>query len=285
MKNKNIDFAYFGTSEFAVYVIEELKSKNLIPKLVITTEDKPSGRKLKLSPSPMKVWAENNNIKYIQPKTLKGEDFQEQFKKYDINLSIVASYGKIIPKNIIEIPEFKTINVHPSLLPKLRGPSPIQNTILQENESGVTIIKIDEEVDHGPILLQKKVENIDWPPYADELEKTLGKIGGEMLFEVIEKLKNETIKEVEQDHKNATFTKKIEKADAELNFNDAPEVNLRKIRAYNIWPNAYYFENIKGVKKRIIIKKAHIENGELILERVVPEGKKEMNYKDFLRGV
>lgn len=275
----NIKYAFFGTSEFAVYVLNELKAGNLLPSIIITSEDKPKGRKLVLSPSPVKVWAVENNIKYIQPKSLKTDDFYNEFKNLDIDLSIVASYGKIIPKNIIEAPKYQTLNVHPSLLPKLRGSSPIQSSILLENETGVTIMKIDEMVDHGPILSHKKVD-IEWPPYASDLEKVTGKIGGEMLLDLIPKWIEGKVIEEEQNHDLATFTKKIEKNDGEIKLSDDPKINLRKIRAFNIWPNAFYFDD----GKRIIIKTAHIENGELILDRVVPEGKKEMDYKDYLRG-
>ncbi len=279
MKNASIRFAYFGTSEFAVNVLDELKTNGFLPSLIVTTEDKPKGRKLLLTPPPVKVWATLNNIKFIQPKTLKTSEFITEFKSYDLDLSIVASYGKIIPKDVIEAPKHQTLNVHPSLLPKLRGSSPIQSSILSEDKSGVTIMKIDELVDHGPILLQKDVV-IEWPPYANELEKVCGKQGGEMLSEIIPKWINGEVQEIEQNHNEATFTKKIEKSDGEIKLSDDPEVNLRKIRAFNVWPNAFYFDD----NKRIIIKTAHIENGELILDRVVPEGKKEMDYKDYLRG-
>jgi methionyl-tRNA formyltransferase len=279
MTNANIRFAYFGTSEFAVNVLDELKTKGFLPTLIVTTEDKPKGRKLVLTPPPVKVWATLNNIKYIQPKTLRTPEFVADFKSYDLDLSIVASYGKIIPKDVIEAPKFKTLNVHPSLLPKLRGSSPIQSAILSEDKTGVTIMKIDELVDHGPILSQKDVE-IDWPPYADVLEKVCGKQGGEMLSEILPKWINGEVQEIEQDHEKATFTKKIEKSDGEIKLSDDPEVNLRKIRAFNVWPSAFFFDD----EKRIVIKSAHIENNELILEKVVPEGKKEMNYKDYLRG-
>lgn len=275
----NIKYAFFGTSEFAVYVLNELKVGGIMPSIIITTEDKPKGRKLVLSPSAVKVWAEENNVRYIQPKSLKTEEFLKEFESFGLDLSIVASYGKIIPKNIIESPKFKTLNVHPSLLPKLRGSSPIQSSILLEDETGVTIMKIDEMVDHGPLLSQKKIE-IEWPPYASDLEKMAGKVGGEMLLDLIPKWIDGKVKEIEQNHDQATYTKKIEKSDGEIKLDDDPNHNLRKIRAFNIWPNSFYFDQ----GKRVIVKKAHLENGELVIDRVVPEGKKEMDYKDYLRG-
>ncbi|KND51116.1 MAG: methionyl-tRNA formyltransferase [Parcubacteria bacterium C7867-003] len=286
-KQNKPTFAYFGTSKFAVYVLEELKKDGLIPSLIITTEDKPKGRKLVLTPPEVKVWAENEKIKYIQPNSLKGEEIVEEIKSYsknDFDVFIVCSYGKIIPKKILEIPKFKTLNVHPSLLPKLRGPSPLQSAILSENETGVTIMRLDEEVDHGPILAQEEI-NIEWPPHFEDIEKIAGQIGGKMLSKIINPWISGEIVETEQNHELATFTKKIEKKDSELDLRDSPETNLRKIRAYSNWPGTYFFEEINKEKKRVIVKKAHLENNALILDRVIPEGKKEMDYLDFLRGI
>jgi methionyl-tRNA formyltransferase len=285
MKN-NLTWAFFGTDEFSIMVLDELKSQGFIPDLIVTTEDKPKGRKLLLTPPEAKVWADKENIVCLQLKTLRNEESFNKIKnaiKKDFDLFVVASYGKIIPQNILDIPKFKTLNIHPSLLPKLRGPSPISSAILNENETGVSIMRLDSEMDHGPILAQEKI-NIDWPPYADELEKISAKVGAQMLAKTIPDWIKGNLKEIEQDHSFATFCEKIIKSDGEIDLNDNPEKNLRKIRAYNIWPNAFFFE-ISGKKKtRIIVKKAHIENNELILDRVIPEGKKEMNYKDYLRG-
>ncbi len=286
MQKNNIKFGFFGTSIFSVYVLDELKKTGLIPSLIVSTEDKASGRNLKITPTKVKEWALKENIKYIQPKTLRTEEIFNEIKNSEpaFDVFIVASYGKLIPKNILEIPKHGTINVHPSLLPKLRGASPLQSSILLEDETGVTIIKLDEEMDHGPIISQEKID-IEWPPYSDTLEKVCGEVGGRLVAKVLPDLIDGKISETVQEHEKATFTKKIEKGDAELNMSDSPNVNLRKIRAYNVWPGAFYFENINGIKKRMVVKKARIENGELVLERIVPEGKKEMDYKDFLRGL
>lgn len=277
--NNKINFAFFGTDFFAVKVLEELKNQGLLPKVVVTTIDKPKGRKLVLTPTETKVWAIENNIEYIEVKKL-DSDFYQKLSSLNLELSIVASFGKIIPKNVLDLPKFGTINVHPSLLPKLRGPSPLQTAILEEDETGVSIMKLDEEVDHGPILLQEKI-NIEWPPYEDELASASAKLGGSMLSKVIDKILSNELVEIEQDHSKATFTKKIEKVDGLIDLKDSPEKNLRKIRSFCVWPGAYFFDEDN---KRIIVKKAHIEDGKLVLERIIPEGKKEMSYADFLRG-
>ena len=254
-----------------------------MPSLIVTAEDKPKGRRLILTPPEVKIWAEENNIPYIQPKTLRTREVAELIKSFateGFDFFAVASYGKILPKEILDIPKKGVLNVHPSLLPKFRGPSPIQSAILSENETGVTIIKLDEQVDHGPILAQIKVSVPEWPPYEEDLENILGKEGGKLLAEILPDYMLGKTAEKEQDHSIATFSRKIEKSDGEINLSDDAETNLRKILAYHAWPGAYFFHG----GKRIIVKRAHIENGKLVFEQVVPEGRKEMPYQDFLKG-
>lgn len=284
-KNKHIKFAFFGTGDISVTILDELKSNGFIPKLVVTVPDKPQGRKMILTATPTKVWSQNEKVPFVELKTLRKPESEEEIKKYSedgYDVFIVASYGKIIPQNILDIPKYKTINVHPSLLPKLRGPSPIKSAILNEDETGVSIMRLDAEMDHGPILSQKKVEIKDWPPYALDLENILGKTGGEMLALILIPWINGEIVEIEQDHSKATLCQKIEKADGQINLEDPAEKNLRKIRAFHIWPTAYFFDKETG--KRIIIKKAKLVDEKLVIEKIVPEGKKEMDYSAYLRG-
>jgi len=279
----SVPWAFFGTSRFSVLVLDELKSAGFLPSLIVTAEDKPKGRRLILTPPEVKIWAEENNIPYIQPKTLRTREVAELIKSFateGFDFFAVASYGKILPKEILDIPKKGVLNVHPSLLPKFRGPSPIQSAILSENETGVTIIKLDEQVDHGPILAQIKVSVPEWPPYEEDLENILGKEGGKLLAEILPDYMLGKTAEKEQDHSIATFSRKIEKSDGEINLSDDAETNLRKILAYHAWPGAYFFHG----GKRIIVKRAHIENGKLVFEQVVPEGRKEMPYQDFLKG-
>ena len=280
-------WTFFGTSRFSVIVLDKLKEKGFIPTLIVTVEDKPKGRKMILTPPETKIWATKEGVPYLQLKTLKKPESEEAIRnqlKEGCEVFVVASYGKIIPQNILDIPRHHCLNVHPSLLPKLRGPSPIKSAILTLNETGVSIIRLDAEMDHGPILAQKKVVMEEWPPYEENLEKILGEVGGEMLSELLPLWINSKIKEQEQDHSLATICQKIEKSDGQINLEDNPEINLRKIRAYHTWPTTYFFLTENNIKKRIVVKKAHIENGKLVLDRIIPEGKKEMDYKDFIRN-
>ena len=283
MQNTPIKFAFWGTSEFSVYILDSLKSKGFLPSLIISTSDKPQGRKLEIKPTLTKIWAQENNIPILQPARLDDEFFY-QLKTNDYQLFIVASYGKIIPDKFLNIPKYKTLNVHPSLLPKLRGPSPIETAILEDmKRTGVSIMRLDKEMDHGPIIAQVEYNVPEWPK-KEELEKTLGDIGGELLSNILPKWVSGEIKEIEQDHSKATFCKKIEKQDAELDLAGNPYLNFRKVKAYSGWPNAFFFLENDGKKIRVIVKDAKYENGDFIITRVIPEGKKEMSRDDFMRG-
>lgn len=306
-----MNFVFFGASEFAVKILETMRQKDFIPDLITTTPDKPKGRKLILTPSPVKIWAQKNNIPFAQPEKL-DENFTKELKNKKYDLFIVAAYGKILPKNILEIPKHGTLNAHPSLLPKFRGPSPIQSFILSgEKETGITIILLDEEMDHGPIVAQKKLktlkdsktsfskllipkilqnkilrahtcnfEKLVFPSFK-KLEKQLAELSGEILTEIIPDWIEKKIKPAEQNHSQATYTKKITKEDGKLDLSEPTEIIERKIRAFTPWPGAYVFVN----NKRIIITQAEInKTGALKIKRVKPEGKNEMDYLDYLRG-
>jgi methionyl-tRNA formyltransferase len=297
MHNANI--AFFGTSQFSIYILDELLKAGIKPKLIVTTPDKPQGRKLIMTPPPVKVWAETHNIPYLQPAKLRDGQFVDALNASLENgvwdMFIVASYGKIIPKDILDIPRCGSINVHPSLLPKLRGASPLQFSILEDmKDTGVTIIKMDEEVDHGPILAQTPVTIDPWPPTTEELEKQLGEEGGRIIAFYMEQWLTEPPAGTPQNHEQATYTRKISKEDGLIDLSSDPYQNFLKIQAFSKWPTAYYFHERKsspsqgsaeGTKKiRVIIKKAAFNNGKLEILRVVPEGKKEMDYKDFIRS-
>lgn len=283
MFNKNIKIAFFGNSEFSLLVLEQLKKEGVLPDLVVTTPDKPQGRKMILTATPTKKWAEENSVEYIEASKLKDVSFIEKIKKY--NLFVVASYGKIIPKEILDIPQYKTLNIHPSLLPKYRGPSPLQEQILNnENNVGVTIMLVDEQVDHGPIILQEKINVADWPIGFTELREKFAIHGAVILAENLKNWINGKIIPKPQDDKLASFTKKVEKLDGKLDLNDNQYKNYLKYLAFNDWPKTYYEINKNDKKIRVIITKAMFKDDQFIIEKVIPEGKKEMSYQDFLRG-
>jgi len=277
MKNNNVEFAFFGTPHFAVCVLEEMEKGGMLPSLVVTAPDRPAGRGMKLTPPPVKVWAEKHGIPILQPEKL-DKEFIYSLQTTGYSLFIVAAYGKIIPKEILEIPEYGTLNVHPSLLPKYRGATPIPSAILAgDTETGVTIMLMDEKMDHGPILGTRNYE-LGMMENTEQLGEKLFRMGGEMLVDVIPKWVVRGIAPQEQDHDKATYTKKISKEDGLLDLNAGAEKNWRKFRAHKPWPGSYFFEDRGGKNVRMKITGAVLENGKFIVKKVIPEGGKGVNY-------
>src|SRR3989338_6097899 len=295
-----LNFVFFGTSELSVKILEKLIENGYVPSLVITAPDKPKGRKMVMTPPLVKVFTQAHNLKFDQPASLLTYNLPPSLYNLQpttYNLFIVASYGKIIPKSILDIPKFGTLNVHLSLLPKFRGPSPIQAFILSgEKKTGVTIMLMDKQVDHGQILSQKEFGNkIPASPAvrsnlksknlnAKELEEKLAEMGGEMLVDVIPKWIKGEIKAKEQNHSQATFTKKISKEDGLVDLEkNSPELIYRKFLAFQPWPGVYYFTQKNNQKTRVIITDIEFKNGRLLIKKVKPEGKKEMEYEKFMK--
>ena len=283
----NTKIAFFGSSKFSIFCLEELKNSDILPNLIITTPDTQNGRGLKLTPTPVKIWAEENKIECLTPENLKDQNLIVQLKPEINNLFLVASYGKIIPKNIVDLPQKGTLNIHPSLLPRYRGASPLQTQILNdEKEIGTTIMLMDEKMDHGPIIGQKKINIQNWPVKLEELKKILALESVQLFKQIINDWLENKIVPTEQDHAQATFTKKVEKIDGLIDLEkDTPYNNFLKIQAYSTWPQAYFFIEKNKQKIRVIIKDAEFKNNILTIKRVLPENKKEMNYADFLRGL
>ena len=276
-----IRFIFFGSSPFSVYILEELLRAGFSPTSIVTTRDKPRGRGLTLSPTVVKEWANKKNIKVHTPDKL-DHSLAELLKLENSQIFLVASYGKIIPQIILDIPIHKTLNVHPSLLPLYRGSSPLQTTIIDNaKDTGVTIIRLNEKMDEGPIVAQEKITISEWPIY-EVLEEKTARIGGILLAKVLPEWVAGNIMEIPQDHSRATYTKKISKSDGLIDIKADPYVNFRKIQAYHHWPNAYFFADDNSSKKiRVKITKAAFRDGALRIERVIPEGRREMDYGDF----
>ncbi len=275
-----------GTPEFGAVVLEGLIRGGFPPVLVITETDKPSGRKQIVTPLPVKITAQKYDIPVLQPEIISGGPTSLQIGgKSDLfktkpDLIVVAAYGQILPKEILDIPKYGSLNVHPSLLPKHRGATPVQSAILSgDKETGVTIMLMDEGIDTGPMLSQKKT-GIGPNETFQELHDRLAVLGSELLTDTIPDWVRGQIKADPQDDDKATYSKILKREDGLIDWRKSPEELDRKIRALNPWPGAYAIQN----KKRVKVLKAKLENGKLIIEQVQPEGKKPMSYKDFLRG-
>ncbi|MBU1159837.1 methionyl-tRNA formyltransferase, partial [Patescibacteria group bacterium] len=185
MQNNKTKFVFFGTGDFAARILEYLHKNDLCPALIVTTPDKPRGRNLKLLPNPVKDWANKNNKVVVHPDNL--NDIRNVLASaYDV--FVVADYGRIIPRHILNIPSHGCLNIHPSLLPKFRGPSPIQSFILSgEQKTGVTIILMAEKVDAGPIVAISNFKSQILNLYYKELEAKLAELGAKLLIETLPK--------------------------------------------------------------------------------------------------
>ncbi len=294
MKNlKEIKWAFFGSSHFSVLALNELESLGTVPQLIVTTPDKPRGRGLKVEIGEVAEWAAARNIPVLAPASLRGEIGEAALS--DLNehgpwdVFLIASYGKIVPASVLNIPARGTLNIHPSLLPKLRGPSPLESAILNETETGVTIMQVDEQVDHGPIVATRPVAFLEWPPYFKDTENTLAKEGARLFAEILPGWVAGTMTASEQDHVSATFTKKFSKEELLIDPNDTSpdtvEKNLRTVRAFSENRGAYFFQKTGDKEIRVIATRVHVSDGKLIIEKVKPEGKKEMGFEDFKRGI
>ena len=278
---KALKIVFLGTPEFGVKPLEALINAEYQIIGVITGPDKPVGRKMVLTPPAMKSFVlkhESWNIKIYQPKD--KIELLEIMDKLQPDLAIVAAFGIIFTKEILEIPKYGFLNIHASLLPRWRGASPIQSAILTGDEkTGITIMLINEKMDEGPILESRKlkIENRNYK----ELGNKLSDLGAKLLIETIPKWINSEIKPQEQNHSKATYCKKITKEDGLIDLNtESSEIIEKKIRAFTPWPGAYIFAN----SKRLIIIQAELKDKALKIKRVKPEGKNEMNFADYLRG-
>lgn len=281
-----VRFAFFGTSRIAVFVLDELKNAGLMPSLIITPPDKPKGRGLALQPFPAKLWAQSNNIEILQPERLDSEFATLLTTNYRLlTVCVVVDYGKLLPRTVLCIPRRGFLNVHPSLLPRLRGPSPIRSAILNdEKNTGVSIILLDEEMDHGPLISQKRVTPAIWPTRAPQLEELLMREGGRLLAQILPQWVAGEIEAQEQNHDVATYSEKIKKEDGLLDLKADAYKNLLKIRAYDGWPGTYAFFERNGKNVRVSILDAHLADEKLVIDAVKPEGKREMKYEEFLRS-
>ena len=274
---------FFGTSAFSIHVLNRLLEHGITPDVIVTVPDKPQGRKLLLTPPPVKVWAEEHNIPCLQFVKL-NEEAVSALTDLKPVVFIVASYGKIIPQSVLDIPTHGCLNVHPSLLPKFRGASPLQTSILNdEQNTGVVIIKMDKEMDHGPIVARSEVSISPWPLSTSELEEKLAYEGADILAKALPSYLDGSLVPEEQDHSNATFTKKIEKEDGEISLTDLGRTAYLKYKAFDVWPGVYFFTERKGIKIRVKVKVASWDEATSTMDilTVLPEGKNEMSWKEF----
>jgi methionyl-tRNA formyltransferase len=281
--NRN-NYVFFGSPEFAAEVLKKLIEEGAPPKLVITNPDRPQGRNLELTPPPAKLIAKRNNIPFIQPENLNLEEIRSS----GTDFGLVAAYSKILKREVLDSFPKGILGLHPSLLPKYRGASPIQSALLAgETETGISLYLMDEKVDHGSILGEKKVSIEDSDDYFS-LEENLAEAGAKLFAETAPKFLAGELNLLPQNEALATFTKKFTTEDAFLKPEDvlaakngdtilAPKI-FNTIRAFVKEPGAWTYgsalpELQTPATKRVKLLSSKIEGGKLKILKVQIEGK------------
>ncbi len=259
---------FWGTPEFAVYSLKALLNSNHQVIAVVTQPDKPKGRGKKVLPTPVKEEALKHNIPVYQPEKLKGnEEFINLIKDLNPDISVVVAYGKILPEEIINIPKYKTINVHASLLPLYRGAAPIQRAIMDGmDKTGVCIMEIVKELDAGDVYECREI-NIEESDDIISLHEKLATVGANLLIEVLDKIEKNEISKTPQDHSKSTYAKPIEKSEGKIDWSKPAKDIFNQIRALKIWPKAYTTfreEEVKILDSKVIECNTDAKPGEIV---------------------
>jgi methionyl-tRNA formyltransferase len=267
-------FAYFGTPKVASDTLEFLIERGFVPALVITSPDAPRGRGLTLTPSETKVLARTHKIPVMTPEKLDAKTIAE-IAAFGCDYALCVAYGKVFPEALINAFPKGVLNVHYSLLPKYRGATPLETALLAgDTETGVTVQKMVKELDAGDVVAQESV-TVAESETARELRPRLIELGARLLADTLPDYVAGNLTPRAQDHSLATRAGKIKKEDGLLSLEAPAKENWNKYRAYADSIGTYFFE--KG--KRVKITKASLTNGKFVVERVIPEGKREQDYK------
>ena len=289
-----------GTPEFSVPILKAIVKSSYKVSCVYTQVSKKSKRGQKLNISPVQKCAENLKLIVRNPKNLNSAEEFEFIKELNPDIVVVVAYGQLISKKLLDIPKKGFVNIHASLLPKWRGAAPIQRSIMNlDTETGISIMKIVKDLDAGPIMKKIKVK-IDQSITTDDLSKNLSKISSDSIVEILDDIFNKNLKFVEQNHKLATYAKKINKIEAKINWSKGAKEILAKINGLNPNPGAWFayketrykIWRAKAIEKNgppgtILDNNFIIGCGEKSLEiiEIQKEGKKKLLLKNFLMGV
>ena len=294
---------FMGTPDFAVGTLEALYNAGHEITAVFTQPDKPQGRKMILTPPPVKVLAEKLGLTVYQPKTLRDGSALELLKTIEYDLMVVVAYGKILPKEILESAKFGCVNIHGSILPKYRGASPIQWSIVcGETKTGVTAMYMDEGMDTGDIIEIAETD-ISESDTAETLFERLAVMGAELAVKTVASIENGTASRVKQNEAEATYAPIITKDMAKIDFTKSATEIVNLVRGLVGWPTAYFFLDGSRVKvySALATKGENKEsgtvlcsNGKLVVQagnntaveflEVAPEGKGKMRVRDMLNG-
>jgi methionyl-tRNA formyltransferase len=291
---KKIKLVYFGSPDFSANFLEKILLDKNLPievKLIVTQPDSPVGRKQILTPTPVKTIALKYDLEVLEIKNL---DSNKNLKLKIINsdLALVYAFGEIIPKEILNVPKYRFWNIHPSLLPKYRGSSPIASPLINgDTTTGVTVIKMDEQIDHGPIIAQESL-TIDQDDKRPDLERKLTDLAYILFKKTVTQLTGSRVNELktkEQDHILATYTKKLKKSDGLIPFEKLKTIIQKptlhsSLLTFNLFRGLYPWPGIWTILpngKRLKIIDLKLINGKLIIKRVQMEGKNEVDFETF----
>lgn len=298
---KDLKVVFMGTPEFAVPVLKQLIANTNVV-LVVTQPDKEVGRKHEIKFSPIKDVAIENNIEVYQPIKIRNE--YQKILDMNPDIIITCAYGQIIPEILLETPKYKAINVHASLLPKLRGGAPIHHALIDGyKETGITIMYMDTKMDNGDIIKQEKIDITD-TDNVGTLHDKLSAIGANLLIETLPSIINGTNERIKQNEENVTFGYNIQREEEQIDFNKSAEEVFNQIRGLYPFPTAYALLNNEPIK---ILESHIVENNEgetgqitsiskdgiivkcndksICITRIKPNGKKEMSVKEYLNGI
>lgn len=300
---KEVSVVFMGTPDFAVPVLQGLID-NYKVRAVVTQPDRPIGRSGEVRPTPIKKIAEENTILVLQPENLKEQ--WQMITDLKPTLIVTCAYGQIVPRELLVYPVYGCINVHASLLPKLRGGAPIHRAIINgHKETGITIMHMNPRLDQGDIISQEKIEITDTDT-ASTLHDKLSVLGRDLLLKTLPSIIDGTAPRTVQDESEATFAFNISKEDEKIDFSKLKKQIYNQVRGLNSWPGAYFMLEGKRIKvwecimtdnnysnlmdgqisniypEGIGIK---VSNGEIILTVIQPEGKQKMRAIDFINGL
>lgn len=296
---------FFGTSDFAVPTLEALSLGKDQVLGVVTAPDKKKGRGLTLGFSPVKNFAQKNNLALFQPQDLADSKFLQGLRKKAADVFVLCAYGKILTKEVLQIPKIYAINLHASLLPKFRGAAPVNWAIIKgERQTGITVFKMDEQMDRGDIILQEKVD-ITSCDTSFSLSERLARLGAKAVLRALELIERKSVNFSRQDEEQATLAPKLKKEDGLINW-QAPSCEIyNRVRGLQPWPGAFtYLENklLKIWQSKIVESPEDAVAGEivgvdtekgilvqtgkdqLLITVLQLEGKKKMPVGEFILG-
>ena len=295
-----LNIIFMGTPEFSIASLETINNSSHKIITVYTQPPKKKSRGQKIETSPVYKKAKKLNLKIRCPENLNNETEYNFLKDNTPDVVVVVAYGQIIPKKILEIPNILFINLHASLLPRWRGAAPIQRAIQhKDKETGISIMKIVNELDAGPFLKQVKISIKHDTNYTD-LSNSLSNLGAKVLLESLSQIESKNVKYIEQDHENATYAKKMQKKEFKINWNIKADDLVAQINSLSRFPGAWFELEKKRYKilKAVEIKDKSGKPGEVLDESLViaccnnsiqiielqREGKKAMSANEFLIG-